>query len=147
MLLAASSIIVRRKHTRGLDLAYELNRGLDKYQDSMYALNRQIEKWRGTPLTDDEAKALMMDMFKDGTLPLKLFHPITSETFRHEHITAWDLHNAATAAFKSLPPSTQFTYTMKLGRSLGDLQPERTIVGDVGGGSEDSEDYPWDTAG
>jgi Domain of unknown function (DUF932) len=118
LLMAGSSIIIKRKHTKGLNLPDELTRGLDKYQDSMYALNRQIEKWRGTPLTDDEAKALMMDMFKTGTLPLKLFHPITSDAFKDELITLWSIHNSATSAFKSLPPSTQFTYTMKLGRYL-----------------------------
>jgi hypothetical protein len=62
----------------------------------------------------------MMDLFKSGTLPLKLFHPITSEAFSHGPVTLWQIHNAATAAFKTLPPSTQFTYTMKLGRSLRD---------------------------
>lgn len=124
LLLAGQSIVVKRKHTRRLNLADELNRGLNRYQDSMYALNRQIEKWRGTPLTDDEAKALMMDMFKAGTLPLKLFHPITSEVFKDELITLWSIHNASTAAFKALPTSTQFSYTMKLGRALDvDINP------------------------
>ena len=143
LMMSGSSIIIKRKHTKGLNIGTALSEGLDRYEAELVSFNRTIETWQRAFLTDEEAKSLLLDGFKAGALPLKLFHPITSGVFKTPVISLWSVHNACTTAFKELAPRPQFDYTMKLGRFL-DGNPERTVDGDDRAGGEEAEYYAAD---
>jgi hypothetical protein len=127
MSLSGDAVVLRRKHTRGLSLRFELNEGLDRYLVAQAAFEESIVAAEGRELDDDAAKRMLFDIFYGGILPGSLFSDVAGNYFKAEdrQLTdcaprnVWGLHNAATRAIKALTPASQFTTTMRLGKHLG----------------------------
>jgi hypothetical protein len=125
--LSGQAIVLRRKHTRGLSLGFEINAALDRYVGAQDAFEMSIEGLVGALLTDQEAKARIFDLAYTGVVPGSLFDEIGRNYFEAASLkledcaprTAWGLHNAATRAVKALSPASAFTTTMALGRAFG----------------------------
>ena len=84
-------------------------------------MQKQIEAWRETELTNVTAKMIIYEAFIEGELdvPKHLARRVHEFYFTPSHPefesrTLWSLSNAFTSAFKELEPIPQFKATAKL---------------------------------
>ena len=116
---------VLTKHTKNFNLVDTLSVGVDRIQWNFEPLQRQVELWRKTQITDDTAKLIFCSAFIDGKLeaPRSLLprgspavlRAAISGVLGQDHV---ELSNAFTSAFKKLDPVPQFKATAKLGGFL-----------------------------
>jgi len=66
MAFSGGDRLLRRKHTTGLELVAEVDRGLDRTFHSYRDLVQLVDQLRDTKLTDMEAKVLLYDLALDG---------------------------------------------------------------------------------
>jgi hypothetical protein len=59
---------VLAKHTKSFNLIDTLSVGVDRIQRNFEPLQRQVELWRKTQITDDTAKLIFYSAFIDGKL-------------------------------------------------------------------------------
>ena len=57
---------VLAKHTKSFNLIDTLSVGVDRIQRNFEPLQRQVETWRQTQITDDTAKLILYSAFVDG---------------------------------------------------------------------------------
>jgi hypothetical protein len=128
--LAISSVFtpVLAKHTKSFNLVDTLSVGVDRIQRNFEPMQRQVESWRQTQITDTQAKLIFYSAFVDGKLdsPRSLLPEVHRLYFEPEYPefasrTMWSLSNAFTSAFKKLDPVPQFKATAKLGDFLAQL--------------------------
>ncbi|MBZ5509360.1 MAG: AAA family ATPase [Acidobacteriia bacterium] len=119
---------VLAKHTKSFNLVETLSVGVDRIQRNFEPLQRQVETWRKTQITDDTAKLSFYTAFIDGKLeaPRSLLPEVHRLYFEPQYPefsarTVWSLSNAFTSAFKKLDPVPQFKATAKLGAFLAQL--------------------------
>jgi DNA polymerase III delta prime subunit len=119
---------VLAKHTKSFNLIDTLSVGVDRIQRNFEPLQRQVELWRKTQITDDTAKLIFYSAFIDGKLeaPRTLLPEVHRLYFEPQYPefaarTMWSLSNAFTSAFKKLDPVPQFKATAKLGAFLSQL--------------------------
>jgi hypothetical protein len=120
---------VLAKHTKSFNLIDTLAVGVDRIQRNFEPMQRQVEGWRGTQLSDERAKLILYRAFVDGELeaPRSLLPEVHRLYFEPEYPefsarTMWSLSNAFTSAFKKLDPVPQFKATAKLGAFLGEIR-------------------------
>ena len=116
---------VLAKHTKSLNLIDTLSVGVDRIQRNFEPMRRQVESWRQTQITDEQAKLIFYSAFVEGKLdaPKGLLQDVHRLYFTPEYPefaakTMWSLSNAFTSAFKKLDPIPQFKATAKLGEFL-----------------------------
>ena len=116
---------VLAKHTKSFNLVDTLSVGVDRIQRNFEPMQRQVESWRQTQLTDVQAKLIFYSAFVDGKLdaPKSLLPEVQRHYFEPQYPesaprTMWSLSNAFTKAFKRLDPIPQFKATAKLGEFL-----------------------------
>jgi hypothetical protein len=109
---------VLAKHTKSFNLVDTLSVGVDRIQRNFEPLQRQVETWRKTQITDDTAKLIFYSAFIDGKLeaPRSLLPEVHRLYFEPQYEefsarTMWSLSNAFTSAFKKLDPVPQFKAT------------------------------------
>jgi len=119
---------VLAKHTKSFNLVDTLSVGVDRIQRNFEPLQRQVETWRKTQITDETAKLILYSAFIDGKLeaPRSLLPEVHRLYFEPQYQefsarTMWSLSNAFTSAFKRLDPLPQFKATAKLGGFLAQL--------------------------
>jgi hypothetical protein len=119
---------VLAKHTKSFNLIDTLSVGVDRIQQNFEPLQRQVELWRKTQITDDTARLIFYSAFIDGKLeaPRSLLPEVHRLYFEPQYPefsarTMWSLSNAFTSAFKKLDPVPQFKATAKLGGFLSQL--------------------------
>ena len=119
---------VLAKHTKSFNLVDTLSVGVDRIQRNFEPMQRQVESWRQTQITDAQAKLIFYSAFVDGKLdaPKSLLPEAHRLYFEPEYPefafrTMWSLSNAFTSAFKKLHPVPQFKATAKLGEFLSQL--------------------------
>jgi Domain of unknown function (DUF932) len=119
---------VLAKHTKSFNLVDTLSVGVDRIHRNFEPMQRQVESWRQTQITDAEAKLIFYSAFVDGKLdaPKSLLPDVHRLYFEPEYPefsqrTMWSLSNAFTSAFKKLDPVPQFKATAKLGEFLAQL--------------------------
>ena len=119
---------VLAKHSKSLNLVDTLSVGVDRIQRNFEPMQRQVEFWRQTQITDAQAKLIFYLAFVDGRLnaPKSLLSDVHRLYFEPEYPefsprTMWSLSNAFTSAFKMLDPVPQFKATAKLGEFLSQL--------------------------
>jgi len=102
--------------------------GVDRIQRNFDPMQRQVESWRQTQITDAQAKLIFYSAFVDGKLeaPMSLLPEVHRFYFEPQYLeisprTMWSLSNAFTTAFKKLDPVPQFKATAKLGEFLAEL--------------------------
>ena len=120
---------VLAKHSKSFNLIDTLSVGVDRIQRNFEPLQRQIEQWRQTQLTDDRAKLILYQAFVEGELeaPRSLLPSVHRMYFEPQYPefsarTMWSLSNAFTSSFKELDPVPQFKATAKLGAFLEKLR-------------------------
>jgi hypothetical protein len=119
---------VLAKHTKSFKLVDTLSVGVDRIQRNFEPMQRQVESWRQTQITDAQAKLIFYAAFVDGKLdaPKSLLPEVHRLYFEAQYPefsprTMWSLSNAFTSAFKRLDPVPQFKATAKLGEFLNTL--------------------------
>jgi hypothetical protein len=114
---------VLAKHSKHFDLNNALAIGLEAMQRNFKPMADQIQNWRTHQLTDDRAKAIMLDAFY-GVSPIDCAKHVLPHVRRHyfepEHDefaprTLYSVQNAFTSAFKLLDPIPMFKATASLG--------------------------------
>jgi hypothetical protein len=119
---------VLAKHTKSFNLIDTLSVGVDRIQRNFEPLQRQVELWRKTQITDDTARLILYSAFIDGKLeaPRSLLREVHRLYFEPQYPefsarSMRSLSNAFTSAFKKLDPVPQFKATAKLGGFLAQL--------------------------
>ena len=121
---------VLAKHTKSFNLIDTLSVGVDRIQRNFEPLQRQVETWRKTQITDETAKLIFYSAFIDGKLeaPRSLLPEVHRLYFEPQYPefsarTMWSLSNAFTSAFKKLDPVPQFkaTASWQLSRTTAEL--------------------------
>jgi hypothetical protein len=91
-------------------------------------MQRQVELWRKTQITDDTARLILYSAFVNGKLeaPRSLLPEVHRLYFEPQYPefaarTMWSLSNAFASAFEKLDPVPQFKVTAKLGEFLAQL--------------------------
>jgi hypothetical protein len=119
---------VLAKHSKSFNLIDTLAIGVDRIQRNFGPMQRQVESWRETQLSDERAKLIFYSAFIDGKLeaPRTLLPEVHRMYFEPQYPefsprTMWSLSNAFTSAFKKLDPVPQFKATAKLGEFLSQL--------------------------
>jgi uncharacterized protein DUF932 len=119
---------VLAKHTKSFHLIDTLSVAVDRIQRNFEPMQRQVESWRQTQITDPQAKLILYSAFVDGKLdaPKSLLPAVHRLYFDPQYPefsprTMWSLSNAFTSAFKKLDPLPQFKTTAKLGEFLSQL--------------------------
>ena len=116
---------VLAKHTKSFNLVNTLSIGVDRIQRNFEPMQRQVEQWRNSRITDERAKLILCADFVDGELeaPRSLLPEVHRLYFEPEYPefsarTIRSVSNAFTSAFKKLDPILQFKATAKLGEFL-----------------------------
>jgi hypothetical protein len=119
---------VLAKHTKSFNLIDTLSVGVDRIQRNFAPMQRQVESWRQTQITDAQAKLILYSAFVEDELdaPKSLLPDVHHMYFEPQYPefsprTMWSLSNAFTSAFKKLDPVPQFKATAKLGEFLSQL--------------------------
>jgi len=119
---------VLAKHSKSFNLIDTLAVGVDRIQRNFEPMQRQVESWRQTQITDDRAKLIFYSAFVDGKLeaPRSLLPEVHRLYFEPQYPefsprTMWSLSNAFTSAFTKLDPVPQFKATAKVGEFLNQL--------------------------
>jgi len=125
MAFAGDFTPVLAKHSKSFSLIDCVSMGVDKMQRNFAPMQRQVEHWRQTQITDERAKLIFYSAFVDGKLdaPKSLLPEVHRLYFEPQYDefsprTMWSLSNAFTSAFKGLDPIPQFKATAKLGEFL-----------------------------
>lgn len=122
MCFAGDIIALKRKHTSGMNLPFELAGAVDRYQERFSVLTTGIERLKNTWASEKEAKVALHELFAQRILPLRLFHEVLRQFHDVEAprygSTYWALHNAATAHIKTMEPGPAFRATLRLGQLL-----------------------------
>jgi len=125
--LSGSAIVMKRKHSRNLSLASEINLALDRFETGRRVFEQSVERLQVRALTDERAKVAIFDMVYTGVLGQSMFDEVAQNYFKAEERgledstprTVWGLHNAATRAIKALSPASMYRTTRDLGRYFG----------------------------
>jgi len=119
-------IALRRKHTPGFDLSADLSRAIDRYQQHLATLQRQLVALQERALPNAEAKTLIFEAFEQEIVPLRFFPAVARTYFRPDPAmtdvrtgTWWGLHNAFTRAVRQMAPGPAFQATTRLGQFFG----------------------------
>src|SRR5271170_6557036 len=128
MAFSGETIILRRKHTSGLNLIDELVEALNEYEVHYRQLKSEIGNLQNYALNSDAAKVLIHDIFAKQIMPVRFMPTVSSEYFaenpRHAEFaprTAWSLLNAFTEVAKAMPLTTRIDATQEIGAIFGTL--------------------------
>jgi hypothetical protein len=132
MALSGDEIILQKKHTPGFVLAQALPEAFDRYQHGTLRLQKSIEDLKGTPLSSQDAKSYIFDIFRHKIVPLRLFHPVVDDWVAQRPQGSvgnqWTLVNCFTNHTKLLAPNVAMRSTVRLGKYFG-LGQEPQYVG------------------
>jgi hypothetical protein len=113
---------VLAKHSKNFSIVDSLAIGVDRIQRNFDPIRQQVETWRGSQITDEQAKLVIYRAFIESELsaPRSLARDVHRNYFEPSHAdfaprTMWSLSNAFTSALKSLDPMPFFQATAKLG--------------------------------
>jgi hypothetical protein len=115
---------VLAKHSKNFSLQNALSIGVDDMQRNFKPMVEAVNHWRGSQLSDTEARMIIYRAFVEGELdaPRHLDRLVHEYYFRGDfHFggefaarSMWSLSNAFTAAFKDLDPIPQYKAAGKL---------------------------------
>jgi hypothetical protein len=119
MALSGDEIILNRKHTTRLNVAAELTKAFDRYQDGALILQRNIEDLKAGPVSLDDAHRKLFGIFYRRILPSRMLIPVTSNYVASGDHTDWGLLNACTLYAKNLAPRPNMRAHTNLGTYSG----------------------------
>lgn len=121
---------VSRKNTSGINLPYVLGRGIDRFLKGTETHMADVERMQNHPLTTQQAKAHLFDLFNQSVLPKALFQQTgrnyLTDGLWHEDCaprSLWGLNNACTRSIKSgiKLPASRYDAGQKVGRFFQQL--------------------------
>ena len=96
------------KHSKSFNLIDTLAVGVDRIQRNFEPMQRQIETWRSSQISDERAKLILYEAFVEGELEASrsLLPEVHHLYFKPEYPefsprTMWSLSNAFTSALRS----------------------------------------------
>jgi len=123
MCFSGDILALSRKHTIGVQLAEEIDKGLDRYFSQAEVLKAQIAQLEETHMPMYLAKEVIFDAVIESALPARFMRPVASNFFHPEDAwtdchpnTAWGLHNAFTRAIRSEPLRPRMKISAAIGR-------------------------------
>jgi hypothetical protein len=119
MCLSGDEIILNRKHTTRLNVAEELTKAFDRYNDGVLTLQRNIEDLKAGMLSQLSIEAQLFEIFYRRMLPARMLVPVADSFYRQNDRTSWALLNACTLHAKNLAPSGNIRAHTRLGRYFG----------------------------
>jgi len=133
MAFSGETIILRRRHTSGLDLIPELVRSLDEYDRHYRKLKDEVDLLQRFTMDDRTAKCMIHDIFAKQIMPVR-FLPTVSNTYFDQFVNsaepkyaafrdraAWSLLNAFTEVAKGMPLTTRIDAAQEIGGIFGKL--------------------------
>lgn len=133
MSFSGETIVLRRRHTSGLNLLDEVVEALNQYEIHYRKLKIEIGDLRGYVMNDNAAKIMMHDIFAKQVMPVR-YMPEVSQTYFGKFVTsdepkyaafsdrsAWSLLNSFTEVAKLMPLTTRMDATQKIGGIFGKL--------------------------
>ena len=133
MAFSGETIILKRRHTSGLNLLDEVVEALNQYEVHYRKLKAEIGDLRGYALEDAAAKIIMHDIFAAELMPVRYFPSVSDVYFNQftkseqPHFaafsdrTAWSLLNAFTEVQKRMPLTTRMEAAQDIGEVFGNL--------------------------
>lgn len=128
MAFSGDTIMLKRRHTSGLDLMPELFGAMDKYEQHYRKLKGEVDLLKTFEMTEQQAKIILHDVFAQQVMPVRFLPTVSEEYFaeeqRHEEFaprTAWSLLNAFTEVAKAMPLTTRIKATQLVGKLFGNL--------------------------
>jgi hypothetical protein len=116
---------VLAKHSKHFNLMDAIDIGLGRMQRNFEPMQKQVEGWQQSQISDDQAKLVIYRAFIGDELdaPKHLAKEVHRLYFDPQYPefaprTFWSLSNAFTSAFKLLDPVPQFKATAELGEFL-----------------------------
>jgi hypothetical protein len=134
MAFSGDTILLRRRHTSGLNLIDEVALALNEYESHYRALKTDIASLMGLNMADSVAETIIYDIFaKREIMPVR-FLPVVHAVYFKEFVTnpepkfaafsartAWSLLNAFTEVAKEMPLTTRMDATQEVGTVFGKL--------------------------
>ena len=122
-MVAGEVIALKKRHTKNLDIRFEIMEGVNRAVTGYRGFQRQIEAWKQDGISDTSAKATILDAAVKQVMPLHLIPQVVTEYFepRHDEFkprTMWSLHNAFTESFKALKSHVALESATELGKLL-----------------------------
>lgn len=115
--------IVLAKHTRHFSLKNSISIGVDEAQRGFEPMQKRVESWRQTAVSDDEARLTLFRAFIEDQLeaPKHLAKDVWNNWLKPAHDdfqprNRFSLQNAFTSAFHQLEPVPKYKATASLGR-------------------------------
>ena len=133
MAFSGETIVLRRRHTSGLNLLDEIVDALDQYEIHYAKLKAEIGDLRNYAMDNVAAKVLMHDIFAKQIMPVRFFPEVSNVYFTQyltneepkyaafRERTAWNLLNAFTEVAKEMPLTTRIGATQEIGGIFGKL--------------------------
>lgn len=131
MAFSGETVILRRRHTSGLDLIPELVRSLNEYERHYRRLKVEVERLQNFAMDDVRAKVMLHDIFAKEIMPVRYF-PAVSNVYFNEFVNndepkyaafrdrnAWSLMNALTEVQKEMPLTTRIDAAQDCGEFFG----------------------------
>jgi hypothetical protein len=133
MAFSGETIIMKRRHTSGLNLMDELVKSLDEYDRHYRQLKMEVDRLQNYAMDSDRAKCMIHDIFAQQIMPVR-FMPTVSNVYFNEFVNsdepkfaafrdrnAWNLLNAFTEVAKEMPLTTRIDATQEVGGVFGKL--------------------------
>lgn len=133
MAFSGETIVLRRRHTSGLNLLDEIVDALDQYEIHYRKLKAEICDLRNYAMDTVAAKVLMHDIFAKQVMPVRFF-PEVSDVYFNQFLnseepkfaafrerSAWNLLNAFTEVQKQMPLTTRIDAAQEIGAMFGKL--------------------------
>ena len=133
MAFSGETIIMKRRHTSGLNLLDEIVYALDQYDSHYKRLKTEISRLQTYGINDDNAKMLIYQIFAAKLMPVRYFNAVDEMYFEKyvesdepRHVafrerTAWNLLNAFTDVAQAMPLTTRMDATQEIGGVFGKL--------------------------
>ncbi len=119
-------LALSRKHTTGVNLRDEVERGLERYFQQSEALRGQVRRLEETPLRVTHARDIIYDAIVKEVLPARFLKPVHQAYFEPKQEwtdcqpdTKFGLHNAFTRVIRDEPTRPQLAYSTAIGRHFG----------------------------
>jgi hypothetical protein len=107
-------IVLKRKHTSGLNLLEELRAGLDRWQAQVNRTPELVEKLRNFRVSDPTVERIFYRLCAKGYLPARFLRPLHETYFTHDpenptpeidssRGTAWGALQTVTRVIRELP--------------------------------------------
>jgi hypothetical protein len=108
----AGDYSVRKLHTTGFRLLQEIDGAFRVFSDKVGGIAKMVENLRGRELQDMEAKALLVDAFRQDVMPWTYMKDVQKQYLEPAHEdfkprNAWSLYNAFTETVKQRAPNDQ----------------------------------------